>query len=50
MPREQVFITTKFLPLRRDPVAQLERSLRRLGVEQIDLYGSRTVGLSTCGA
>lgn len=38
VPREQVFITTKFLPRRRDPVAQLEMSLRRLGVEQIDLY------------
>jgi 2,5-diketo-D-gluconate reductase A len=40
VPREQVFITTKFLPRRRwnDPVAQAEISLRRLGVEQIDLY------------
>jgi diketogulonate reductase-like aldo/keto reductase len=38
LPREQVFITTKFLPRRRDPVAQLETSLRRLGVEQVGLY------------
>jgi 2,5-diketo-D-gluconate reductase A len=41
VPREQVFITTKFFPRRRwwdDPVAQAEISLRRLGVEQIDLY------------
>ena len=40
VPRDEVFITTKFFPRRRwdDPVAQAEISLRRLGVEQIDLY------------
>jgi diketogulonate reductase-like aldo/keto reductase len=46
VPREQVFITTKFrarrsekfLPRRGDPVAQAEQSLRRLGLEQLDLY------------
>jgi diketogulonate reductase-like aldo/keto reductase len=38
IPREEVFITTKFHPARRDPVAELERSLRRLGVDQVDLY------------
>ena len=38
VPREEVFITTKFYPARRDPVAELERSLRRLGVEYVDLY------------
>ncbi len=38
VPREQVFITTKFYPARRDPVAEIEGSLRRLGVDQIDLY------------
>jgi len=38
VPRDQVFITTKYLPRRGDPVAQAEKSLRRLGVEQIDLY------------
>ncbi len=38
VPREQVFLTTKFHPGRRDPAAELERSLRRLGVEQVDLY------------
>jgi diketogulonate reductase-like aldo/keto reductase len=38
VPRDQVFITTKFLPRRNDPVAEAEKSLRRLGVEQIDLY------------
>jgi diketogulonate reductase-like aldo/keto reductase len=36
--REQVFITTKFFPRHRDPVAEAERSLRRLGVDQVDLY------------
>lgn len=36
--RESVFITTKFHPGRRDPVAEVEGSLRRLGVEQVDLY------------
>ena len=38
IPREEVFITTKFHPARRDPVAEIERSLRRLGVDQVDLY------------
>ena len=38
VPREQVFITTKFNPARRDPVAEVERSLERLGVEHVDLY------------
>lgn len=36
--REEVFITTKFYPARRDPVAQVEQSLRRLGVDEVDLY------------
>jgi len=38
VPREDVFITTKFAPGNRDPVAALEQSLRRLGVDQVDLY------------
>jgi diketogulonate reductase-like aldo/keto reductase len=38
VPRDQVFITTKFNPGRRDPVAEVERSLERLGVERVDLY------------
>jgi diketogulonate reductase-like aldo/keto reductase len=38
VPREEVFITTKFYPARRDPAAEAERSLRRLGVDQVDLY------------
>ena len=36
--REDVFITTKFNPGRKDPVAELERSLERLGVDHVDLY------------
>ena len=38
VPREEVFITTKFDPARKDPEAEAQRSLERLGVEQIDLY------------
>jgi 2,5-diketo-D-gluconate reductase A len=36
--RDEVFITTKFYPARRDPVAAAERSLERLGVDYVDLY------------
>jgi 2,5-diketo-D-gluconate reductase A len=36
--RDEVFITTKFMPRGKDPVAAAEQSLRRLGVEQVDLY------------
>jgi diketogulonate reductase-like aldo/keto reductase len=38
VPRDQVFITTKFNPSRRDPVAEVERSLDRFGLERVDLY------------
>jgi diketogulonate reductase-like aldo/keto reductase len=38
VPREEVFITTKFFPSRRDPVAEAEGSLQRLGVDHVDLY------------
>jgi diketogulonate reductase-like aldo/keto reductase len=38
VPREDVFITTKFFPQRSDPVAEAERSLQRLDIEQVDLY------------
>jgi 2,5-diketo-D-gluconate reductase A len=38
VPREEVFITTKFFPRLTDPAAELEQSLRRLGVDQVDLY------------
>src|SRR5438132_4749315 len=36
--RDQVFITTKFNPSRKDPTAEVERSLERLGVDYVDLY------------
>jgi diketogulonate reductase-like aldo/keto reductase len=36
--RDEVFITTKFYPGRSDPVAEAQESLRRLGVDQVDLY------------
>src|ERR1700753_2167989 len=38
VPREEVFITTKFYPARTDPAAEAQKSLERLGIEQIDLY------------
>ncbi|MDQ6745551.1 MAG: aldo/keto reductase [Actinomycetota bacterium] len=38
VPREDVFLTTKFYPGHEDPEAEAERSLRRLGVDQVDLY------------
>jgi 2,5-diketo-D-gluconate reductase A len=38
VPRERVFVTTKFFPSRRDPVAEVERSLQRLGLDAVDLY------------
>jgi 2,5-diketo-D-gluconate reductase A len=38
VPREEVFITTKFFPRRRDPAAEAARSVERLGIEQVDLY------------
>jgi 2,5-diketo-D-gluconate reductase A len=36
--REEIFITTKFFPRAKDPAAEAERSLERLGVEYVDLY------------
>jgi 2,5-diketo-D-gluconate reductase A len=38
IPREEVFLTTKFFPRHRDPAAEAERSIRRLRVDQVDLY------------
>jgi 2,5-diketo-D-gluconate reductase A len=38
VPRREVFITTKFYPGQRDPAAEAERSLQRLGIDQVDLY------------
>jgi Aldo/keto reductase family len=36
--RDEVFVTTKFNPRQRDPVAAAEQSLRRLGLDHVDLY------------
>lgn len=36
--RSEVFVTTKFNPGLGDPAAQAERSLERLGIDQVDLY------------
>jgi 2,5-diketo-D-gluconate reductase A len=38
VPRDQVFITTKFNPSRKDPAAEAEHSLQRLGTDYVDLY------------
>jgi diketogulonate reductase-like aldo/keto reductase len=38
VPREEVFLTTKFFPAQDDPEAEAQRSLERLGVEYVDLY------------
>ena len=38
LPREDVFVTTKFDPAFADPVVEAERSLERLGTGWIDLY------------
>ncbi len=36
--RGEVFITTKFHPAHRDPAAELEKSLKRLATDYVDLY------------
>ena len=38
LPREEVFIATKFYPGSKDPEAEAEKSLGRLGLDQVDLY------------
>jgi diketogulonate reductase-like aldo/keto reductase len=38
VPREDVFITTKFFPGASDPAAAAEESLRRLELDTVDLY------------
>jgi diketogulonate reductase-like aldo/keto reductase len=38
LPREELFVTTKILPTRRDATGQLEQSLEKLGLERVDLY------------
>jgi diketogulonate reductase-like aldo/keto reductase len=36
--RDEVFITTKFFPSRRDPLREATRSIKKLGVDYVDLY------------
>jgi 2,5-diketo-D-gluconate reductase A len=36
--REEIFLTTKFFPAHKDPAAEAEKSLKRLGVDYVDLY------------
>jgi diketogulonate reductase-like aldo/keto reductase len=38
LPREDVFVTTKFYPGHDDPEAEAQRSLERLGLDSVDLY------------
>ncbi len=38
LPRDEVFVTTKFYPGAKDPEAEAQRSLERLGVDYVDLY------------
>jgi diketogulonate reductase-like aldo/keto reductase len=38
IPREEVFITTKFHPGRRDPLREAAYSIEQLGVDYVDLY------------
>jgi 2,5-diketo-D-gluconate reductase A len=38
VPRDEVYLTTKFYPGGEDPAAEAEQSLKRLGVDHVDLY------------
>jgi 2,5-diketo-D-gluconate reductase A len=40
VPRDEVFVTTKFYPRAKskDPAAEAERSVERLGIDKLDLY------------
>jgi diketogulonate reductase-like aldo/keto reductase len=38
LPREELFLTTKFYPGNEDPAEEAAGSLRRLGVDYVDLY------------
>jgi diketogulonate reductase-like aldo/keto reductase len=38
IPREEIFLTTKFYPGSRDPRVEAEKSLARLGTDYLDLY------------
>jgi len=38
VPRDELFLTTKFFPRHKDPAEEAARSLERLGVDHVDLY------------
>jgi diketogulonate reductase-like aldo/keto reductase len=38
LPRDELFVTTKFYPARKDAEEEAKRSLERLGVDYVDLY------------
>ena len=38
VPRDEIYVTTKFYPESKDPAAEAERSLDRLGLDYVDLY------------
>jgi aryl-alcohol dehydrogenase-like predicted oxidoreductase len=38
LPREDIFVTTKWMPVRPNPVRELAHSLERLGLDYVDLY------------
>ena len=38
VPREQVFVTTKLMPTHANAAQELTKSLRRLGLDYVDLY------------
>lgn len=38
VPREEIYVTTKFYPRNQDPVTAIEASLERLGLDYVDLY------------
>jgi 2,5-diketo-D-gluconate reductase A len=38
IPRDEIFLTTKFFPRHKDPAEEAARSLERLGVDHVDLY------------
>ncbi len=38
VPRDEIFVTTKFFPSNKEPADAAARSLERLGIDQVDLY------------
>jgi len=38
VPRDEIYVTTKFFPRQDDPLAAIEGSLERLGLDYVDLY------------